>query len=245
MKNQYTLAIDFGNTLVKLAVCKKDKWKYFIAQPKISEKEIRNISEQFGIKSCIISSVTQKSKAIEKFLSKKIPTIILNEKTKVPVKNLYDTQSSLGKDRLACAVAAMKIFPNKNVLVVNCGTCITYDIVNAKNEYFGGAISPGIEMRLKSLNTFTANLPLIKKQKAISLTGNSTESSILSGVIKGAALEIDGFISEYKKSFSKLKVILSGGDAEYFGSQLKNKIFARPNIVLTGLNQILLFNEQE
>ena len=245
MKTAYNLAIDFGNTLVKVAVYKKKKWKYFISQSKISKKEIEDIIEQFNIHHCIISSVTTKSVTIEKFLSKKTHALILNEKTKLPVKNLYSTQSSLGKDRLASAVAAIKMFPKKNVLIINCGTCITYDLVNDKSEYLGGGISPGLDMRLKALNTFTSKLPLIKKKKVNSTVGNSTESSILNGVMNGAALEVDGFINTYRKKFSKLKVIVSGGDAGYFASELKNKIFALPNIVLIGLNEILLFNEQK
>lgn len=244
MKN-YSLAIDFGNTRVKLAVFNQYKWKYFSSSRSLTVKDLSELITGFSIQSCIISSVTKKSDAIEKFLSEKLPTIILNEKTKVPVKNLYATPSSLGKDRLASAVAGMRIAPKKNVLVINCGTCITYDVVNAKGEYLGGAISPGLDMRLKALNAFTSKLPLVSKKKENLLIGNSTEASILSGAINGATLEMDGFITSCKKQFTNLQVLLSGGDADYFASQLKNKIFARPNIVLTGLNEILLFNAEK
>ncbi len=242
---KYFLAIDFGNTRVKLVVFNKYKWKYFSSSNNLSIRNLTALIKRFEINSCIISSVTKKSLPTENFLKKHFPTIILNEKTRVPVKNLYETQSSLGKDRLACAVAAIKMYPGENVLVINCGTCITYDLVNREGEYLGGAISPGLDIKLKALNRFTSKLPLVKKKKENSLIGNSTDSSILNGVVNGTALEIDGFISSYKKSFPNLKVVLSGGDADYFASQLKNKIFVRSNIVLLGLNEILLFNAEK
>lgn len=242
---KYALAVDFGNTRVKLGVFNKHKWKYFSSSSSISVRDIKELTQKFNIKSCIISSVTKKSVTIEKFIKKQFPTIILSDKTLLPIKNKYATPSLLGKDRLSAAVAGMKMFPCKNVLVINCGTCIIYDLVNAKGEYLGGAISPGLDMRLTALNRFTSKLPLVKKKKGNPLIGNSTASSILNGVVNGTAMEIDGFISSYNKSFPNLKVVLSGGNADYFASQLKNKIFTRSNIILLGLNEILLLNAKK
>jgi len=241
----YSLAVDFGNTRVKLGVFYQHKWKYFSSSETISVRNMETLLKKYNIQSCIISTVTSKSSSVENFLKERLPTIILSEKTKVPVKNRYATPPSLGKDRLSAAVAGMKMFPRKNVLVINCGTCITYDLVNAKGEYLGGAISPGLDMRLKALNQFTSMLPHVKKRKENSLIGRTTDTSILNGAINGAIMEMDGFISSYKKSFSGLKVVLSGGDKDYFASQLKNKIFARSNMVLLGLNEILLLNAEK
>jgi type III pantothenate kinase len=163
----------------------------------------------------------------------------LTESTPIPVKNLYKTPSSLGKDRIALAVGGAMIYKNKNILIIDVGTCITYDFVNDKNEYLGGGISPGIDMRLKSLHQFTAKLPLVEKKEMYSLIGNDTHSSILSGVLNGATEEVKGIIQLYQQQFNELNVILTGGDYIYFATLLKNTIFADQYFLLKGLNQIL------
>jgi type III pantothenate kinase len=134
------------------------------------------------------------------------------------------------------------MFPDNNVLIIQTGTCITYEFVSGEGEYSGGSISPGIDMRLKSMNTFTAKLPLVKKQEIDYLIGKTTKESILSGVINGCIAEIDGIIDQYRKKFSELKVVAGGGDIFFFDKKLKNRIFATENLVLKGLNEILKFN---
>lgn len=236
------LAIDFGNTLIKIGVFVNDELIEFYELKDLSAKRLKKIIVENKTQSAILSSVTEKSKSIEEEIKKTIPTIILSEKTSVPVFNLYHEKKKLGKDRLAGAVAGRQLFSKENVLVINCGTCIIYDFVNEKGEYLGGNISPGLEMRFSALNTFTSKLPKIKKAVPEKFIGSTTEESILSGVVFGASKEIDGMIDEYKKQFSGLKVIISGGDAPMFVPHLKNKIFAVPQIVLRGLYQILKFN---
>ncbi|MEI7802698.1 MAG: type III pantothenate kinase [Bacteroidota bacterium] len=236
------LAIDFGNTLIKIGVIVDDELMEVIELKDLSVKRLKKIITENKTQSAIISSVTEKSKTIEEEIKKIIPTIILSEKTSVPVINLYQEKKKLGKDRLAGVVAGSKMFPKENVLIINCGTCIIYDFVNEKSEYLGGSISPGLEMRFNALHTFTSKLPKIKKAEPEKLIGNTTQQSILSGVVFGTAKEIDGMIDEYKKQFSVVKVIISGGDAPMFVPHLKNKIFAVPHLVLRGLYQILKFN---
>ncbi|GDX51802.1 type III pantothenate kinase [Bacteroidota bacterium] len=236
------LAIDFGNTLIKIGVFVNDELIEFYELKDLSAKRLKKIIAENKTQSAIVSSVTERSKPIEEEIKKIIPTIILSEKISIPVINLYKEKKKLGKDRLAGAVGGSKIFPKENVLVINCGTCIIYDFVNEKSEYLGGSISPGLEMRFNALHTFTSKLPKIKKTVPEKFIGSTTEESILSGVVFGASKEIDGMIDEYKKQFSGLKVIISGGDAPMFVPHLKNKIFAVPQIVLRGLYQILKFN---
>jgi type III pantothenate kinase len=144
---------------------------------------------------------------------------------------------------LANAVGAARIFPGKNCLVIDAGTCIKYDFVNAKGEYLGGAISPGITMRYQALHAFTAQLPLVKAQPHVKLTGNSTASAIVSGVQNGALSEIEHVILQYKKQYKPLKIVVTGGDWGLFANQIKSHIFAAPDLTLMGLNQILENNK--
>ena len=236
------LAIDFGNTLIKVGVFMNDELKEVFEIKDLNIQRLKKIITENQTQSAIVSSVTVKSKPIESELKKILPTIILTEKTLLPIINLYEEKKNLGKDRLASVTAANSIFPNKNVLAINCGTCIIYDFINEKGEYLGGSISPGLEMQLNALHSFTNKLPKIKKAIPKKFIGSTTQQSILSGVMYGTAKEIDGMIDEYKKQFSGLKVIISGGDALQFVPHLKNKIFAVPQLVLRGLYQILKFN---
>ncbi len=236
------LAIDFGNTLIKIGVFVNDELIEVLELKDLSTIRLKKIISKNKIQSAIVSSVTKISKTIEDKIKKIIPTILLSEKTSLPIINLYQEKKKLGKDRLANAVAGNKMFPKKNVLIINCGSCIIYDFVNEKGEYLGGSISPGLKMRLNALHTFTSKLPKIKKAVPEKFIGNTTQQSILSGAVFGASKEIDGMIDEYQKQFSGVKVVISGGDALMFVPHLKNKIFAVPQIVLRGLYQILKLN---
>ncbi len=237
------LILDLGNTNKKLAIFQHERLLDVKLFPSISLKIVRDfIHDHPGISHCIISSVVPFPVSIRKFLSKKFYFIELDENTNLPLINKYTTGKTLGMDRIAAAVAANHIFPHQNLLVVNAGSCITYDFVNAQNEYQGGAISPGISMRFRALHTFTGKLPLISIKEKKNLIGNSTEASIISGVLNGSMVEIEGIASLYQKKFPDLKIILSGGDLKYFDKRLKISIFAFPNIVIHGLCQILEFN---
>jgi type III pantothenate kinase len=159
--------------------------------------------------------------------------------------NKYDSPETLGKDRLAAAVAGNHLFPNQNVLVIDAGTCIKYDFINAQAEYLGGAISPGLQMRFNALHIFTEKLPLIELTVFKTLIGKNTTDSLLSGVINGTLSEIDGIIDQYREIYPEIQIVLSGGDAEYLVGKLKKGIFAVSNIVLQGLKIILDYNDKQ
>jgi type III pantothenate kinase len=150
----------------------------------------------------------------------------------------------LGRDRLANAVGAWYKNENQNSLIIDVGTCIKYDLVNAQGEYLGGAISPGISMRFEALNKFTANLPLLSKQKTATKYGDDTNSSIYKGVQEGIYHEINGFIQEYSDEFSRLTIFMTGGDAKFFDKPFICDIFADSDLTLFGLNKILTYNVQ-
>ncbi len=242
------LVIDIGNTLAKIAVFNKSDIIDFKSIDMISYSSIKQMLDTYpDISTGIIASVREMDPDFFSFLDSNIRLMQLNEFTPLPFENNYKSPHSLGYDRIAAVAGASGIFQSDNVLVINAGTCITYDVITAENKYLGGGISPGIQMRFKALHTFTGKLPLIKPgiESTIDIIGNTTERSILSGVLNGVVCEIDGIISSYKLQFPELKVIISGGDYKYFDKSLKNNIFASPNIVLTGLNRIHNFNEKK
>jgi type III pantothenate kinase len=241
------LIIDVGNSFVKLAVFKNNKIKYKnVVELNLILEEVKAIvKKHVTIKKAIISSVgrLKDSDVIE--IKSLFDLLILDSKTKLPFKNLYKTPKTLGVDRLALTCAAVRQFPDCNVVIIDAGTCITYDFINSNNEYLGGAISPGLNMRYKSLNNLTANLPLLEANVPNSLIGNSTNASIHSGVVHGVLKEIDGVIDAYKQNYSDLTVILTGGDCNFLSKQLKSSIFATSNFLLEGLNFILQYNSNE
>ncbi len=239
------LVIDIGNTKVKVAVFELDTIITAVVCEEINlVKELKRISNQYAFKRSIVSSVKDINEEYLEELQKLPFLIILNTDTPLPFKNLYATPSTLGNDRIALAAASVCIHPFKNTLVIDAGTCITYDFINAKNEYLGGAISPGIAMRYKSLHQYTGNLPLLSKNEEFNIIGTSTKSSIHSGIINGISCEIKGVIAQYKQDFGDLTIVLTGGDTKFLSKQLKNSIFAHQNFLLRGLNKILTFNNQ-
>ena len=167
---------------------------------------------------------------------------VLTNTSKVPFKNSYATPHSLGVDRLALAAAAYNHNPRGNTLVIDAGTCITYDLVNNFGEYIGGAISPGMRMRYNAMHEQTSGLPLLEPDEILDFIGNSTESCMHSGVINGLTQEIDGVIDQYQSRFQDLTVILTGGDSHFFAKRLKNTIFANSKFLLEGLNCLLEYN---
>ncbi|WP_299127520.1 type III pantothenate kinase [uncultured Winogradskyella sp.] len=240
------LIIDVGNTFVKFAVFENHvlmhKISFELADFKIKYKALQNVFPD--IHNCIVSSVGRlKDQQIDD-VKEDLKVLELSHKTKMPFKNSYQTPKTLGVDRIALASAAVDQFPNNNALIIDAGTCITYDFVTDKNEYLGGAISPGIRLRYEALHNLTANLPLLEKDQPKTIIGNTTESSIHSGVIVGILKEIDGIIEDYKQKHQDLTVILTGGDAKFLSNQLKNSIFVNSNFLLEGLNFILDFNSK-
>ncbi len=232
------LIIDIGNTFVKYALFKNDKIIKFFKKSEVDFKFINETISKNKVNSTIVSSVRKqidwkiKSKFIE-----------LNYKTKLPIKINYKTPKTIGNDRVANIVAASRIYPNENVLVIDAGTCITFDFIDLNNIYVGGRISPGIEMRYKALFNQTDNLPRLSLNEEFNFMGNSTKESIVSGVQNGVLSEVNLIISKLKKENKDLIVIVTGGDTFFFENALKNSIFADENFVLKGLNEILKYNE--
>ena len=244
------LVIDIGNTRIKTGFFERDTMVDMQIFEDFSVDQLENLiknqsinkSEFSPVKHAIISAVRNYPEEIKILLSSRYQFIELSPIVPLPITLKYQTPETLGKDRIALAVAASGTFPGHNVLIIGAGTCITYDFINGHTEYFGGAISPGIRMRFQALNTFTSKLPLVSIIDHAVLIGDSTESSIQSGVLNGVVAEVKGIIEKYEEQFSDLKIILTGGDANYFDKSLKNNIFANSNMVLAGLNMILDYN---
>jgi len=237
------LIIDIGNTLQKIAVFNHDENVYCQSFQRITEDNLTLVLNKFPIIFSIISSVANLDKHVVKFLDANTKMIHYSHQTKLPVKILYQSAETLGLDRIANAVGAATLFPEKNVLSVQAGTCLVLDFVNEKGEYLGGSISPGMKMRFDALHHNTKKLPLLRvTDNGSDLIGLNTTASINCGVIKGMCYEIDGFIEDYHARFESLIVLLTGGDADYLQKLIKNTIFATPNLVLKGLNEIINYN---
>jgi type III pantothenate kinase len=240
------LIIDAGNTRVKLFVFKADKvLEHLICDENQIHQTMKNLFKNYVFENTIVSCVGGMLAKIQKELEGFSNLLVLSSETKVPFKNHYRTPETLGVDRLALVSAAAVQFPNKNVLVVDAGTCVTYDILSEKGIYFGGAISLGLRMRLKALHVFTENLPEVEISSKEMTVGDDTESSIQVGVKKGFLYEIEGMLAAYKKQFDDLTIVLTGGDAEYLSKRLKNSIFAQPNFLAEGLQAILIHNTHQ
>jgi len=238
------LIVDVGNTYVKFAVYKRNnlECKTSFELPEF-KKQYKNLKKKYPtIKRAIVSSVGRLSKKQLETIEEDLEVLELSHELKVPFKNSYKTPKTLGVDRIALVSASVDQFPDRNVLIIDAGTCITYDFKTNKNEYLGGAISPGVTLRYKALNNLTANLPLLVTSQPKSIIGDSTEESIHSGVIIGVLKEIDGLVEYYKENHQDLTVILTGGDANFLSNQLKNSIFANSNFLLEGLNFLLDYN---
>ena len=233
------LILDVGNSLLKIALFKKSQ---LIQKFKFTENYKRNIEDiisENNVTHSIISNVGRIDDSIINILKESTNLLLVSNQLKFPFKNLYKSKNTLGQDRLALVSAAAFKFPKENVLIVDAGSCITYDFKNNNNEYLGGGISPGILMRFKSLNTFTSNLPLIDFDSIHQLIGNNTKNSINSGVINGTISEINGIIQQYCEEFKNIRIILTGGDSNFLLKRIKNSIFADQNFLLLGLNKLL------
>lgn len=239
----YRLVLDFGNTLRKVAVFKNFE---LIEFKSTSGDVIQIIEELRGLypemKSAILSSVVKIDLHLMSYLKINFKFLYFDHQISVPIKNAYETPETLGRDRLAAAVGAFMQFPKENVLVIDAGSSITYELISSEGEYLGGAISLGVQMRARALNHFTDQLPLVKVPLTLSIIGKSTETCLQSGVLNGAVAEMNGMIESFSQIYQPLRIILTGGDAYYFEKRLNYNIFASENLVLTGLNYILNYN---
>lgn len=232
------LIIDIGNTLVKYAIFSSDEIVIIYKKNDVEISFMQELIQKHNVNDVIISSVRDKVDG-----DFGIKTLYLNHLTPFPITINYETPETLGNDRIANVVAASVLYPNKNILIIDAGTCITIDFIDQNKEYQGGRISPGIEMRYKSLHKYTSNLPKLTISNTAQQIGKDTNSSIVSGVEKGVVAEIETIIDDFKNENEDLFVIVTGGDTFFFENTLKNSIFADQNLVLKGLNEILKYNE--
>ena len=240
------LIIDAGNTRVKVFVFEGDKVVFDkCSDSDLLEENFLKIFSLFLISKIIMCSVGALHQKIASLLEGKAPLTVLTSKTKVPFKNLYQTPNTLGVDRIALMSAAAVLYPAKDVLVIDAGTCVTFDFLNSDCVYLGGAISLGLEMRYKALHTFTEKLPKLTFRDPEKLIGDTTESSIHTGVVSGFVAELSGVIDQYEERYPNLTVVLTGGDMNYLSIRLKNRIFANSNFLVEGLNAILKYETYE
>ena len=238
------LLFDFGNTRIKGAVFNKDELVHTFFT---TSEEFDNLKLKVEFPAINKIGITAVTKIPDKFLKRikawNKPVLMLDSKTPLPLKLNYNTPETLGADRICNAVAGKVLFPNRNVLIIDLGTCNKYDFVDCNGVYLGGSIAAGFEMRLAALHKFTANLPLIKTAQPDEFKGKTTKSSIETGTFWGIIGEINEFIRQYQSQFNDTKVWVTGGYLSFFEKVLKNFIFADPNLTLRGLNSILNFQE--
>jgi len=247
-KMEAALVIDIGNTFTKIAVFRQNQVLFTEHYKQVEPGIINNILAGYSIKNAIISSVKKDRDEWQKVLAGQVKLVYFNAGMTSGITNHYLTPQTLGLDRLAAVIGAYHLYPGKGNMVIDGGTCITYDWVDAGGNYFGGSISPGLNMRYKALNNYTAGLPLINADEEFTAkSGNDTTSAIVSGVQNGIKYELEGFIKSYKKDGEELNIVLSGGDSIFFDTLLKNSIFApyikiEPQLVLKGLNAAIQTN---
>ncbi len=239
------LIIDIGNTTAKLAIFDKDELIEVFRSPNDTLDCLPMLCTRYPLRRGILSSVISLSETVRQQLEA-LPfrVIKLDYKTPVPIINLYKSPQTLGMDRLAAVVGAHTLKPGCDALVIDAGTCITYDFIDASGRYHGGNISPGRAMRFKALHTFTGKLPEVEAEGELPAYGQTTETAIRVGVIQGIEYEMDGYITRLRKNYPSLLVFLTGGDEISFDSKLKSSIFADRFLVLKGLNRILSYNDE-
>lgn len=235
------LAVDLGNTRAKAGVFEREQLVESLSFSR--EEELLAFIHTQQPDGMIISSVSRQAQTLSQKISDKIPRLIFEPTMPLPLTNLYGTPQTLGADRLAAVVGARQFRPQGACLVIDAGTCITYDVLTAEDEYLGGAISPGLEMRFKALHTFTARLPQEEAVLQTPLTGSNTRESIRSGIIHGTAAELEGMIRRYAEQWPSLQILICGGNAKFFESKIKADIFVVSELVLIGLNKILRYND--
>ncbi len=242
------LTIDIGNTRVKSAVFDDKNLLEVKAFDKATfEEEVRGVfNRNPNIRQAIISSVAESAANYESVLTDRVRVFHLDQNLSLNFSSKYDDLSKLGADRKALIAAAVTIYPAQNVLVIDMGSCVTYDMVDCSGLHRGGGISPGWQMRLNAMHTFTGRLPQLStlddsiEKKEV--TGMNTQQAMFNSTFFGLLAEIDQRIEHYKSEFPDLTVILTGGDAQSFSVRLKNRIFAHSNFLLEGLNALLEHN---
>ncbi|MGH2665743.1 type III pantothenate kinase [Flavobacterium sp.] len=237
------LTVDVGNTRIKSAVFENDTLVEMSVFPNENFSDtIENILKKFPkITVLAVASVGKQEKEAFKLFSNRVKIYFIDREKPFPFINKYATPHTLGIDRMVLAAGAVLQFPGQNRLVIDAGTCVTYDFIDKNNTYHGGAISPGTRLRYEAMHNFTAKLPLLTIENPENIIGNTTNQSMHSGVINGLAFEIDGYIDALKSENENFIIILTGGDANFLAKRLKNTIFANSNFLLESLNNLYLY----
>ncbi|MFV0604914.1 MAG: type III pantothenate kinase [Niabella sp.] len=233
-----TICFDFGNTRKKAAVFNNNEIIKTLVLQDDATTTIESLLDNYKPDKSILSSVIEHNADIERILHKRSKFHLLNHTSKLPFTTPVGKPETIGADRLAIAAGGVQFYPGKNLLLIGLGTCVTTNFVNKYRELVGGSISPGLEMRLKSLQYYTAKLPFVTPKTDVPLIAYDTDTNILSGVILGMAYELDGFIAEYNVKFDNFNVVLTGGDIIHLASHMKSRIFADPELIFKGLYAI-------
>lgn len=238
------LVIDIGNSRTKIALFNQHDLMFNVPVDQLTTDHVKMLKDEYAqLNKAILSSVKPDDDELKLFLAENFGQFIeLNEQTSLPIENLYETPETLGKDRLAAAIGANELFPDQNLLVIDAGTAITYDLVSEKNQFIGGNISPGLEMRFKALNQFTGKLPLVSYKDDWQMIGRNTTEAIRAGVQNGILSEITHTIDYFNRNYQNLQIIMTGGDSIFFDKKLNYSIFVHFNLTLIGLNRILEHN---
>ena len=241
------LVIDIGNSRTKIALFNQHDLMFNVPIDQLTVDHLKMLKDEHPqLTKAILSSVKPKDQELIGFLSENFEVFLeLDALTELPIENLYETQETLGKDRLAAAVGANELFPDQNLLVIDAGTAITFDLVSEKNQFIGGNISPGLEMRFKALHQFTGRLPLVKQSEDFQTIGRNTTDAIRAGVQNGILYEIDRTIDIFNRNYQNLQIIMTGGDSNFFDKKLNYSIFVHFNLTLIGLNRILEHNAKK
>jgi type III pantothenate kinase len=240
-----SLCIDLGNTNFKAAIFQSDR---LVERYQFKEAEamstLKKIITLYNPQKSILSSVVNHEEGLVDLLKETTSYLKLDLNTKLPFLNAYGSPETLGHDRIALVAGLSRQYPGENSLAISIGTCVTYNFLAKNNAFRGGSISPGVEMRLRSMSDYTDKLPLIPREGHLSLLGYDTETSMRSGAVNGISAEIDGMLERYEKEYGTINAVLTGGDAPFFESRLKNKIFADTNFLFKGLYAILEHNNK-
>ena len=241
----YNLVVDAGNSSVKMFLFDNGKIEHCIKCRELAEilPSIESIVPTESIGHCIVSSVSIEADDISAILRPYFPVIVFSVSLKLPILIKYSTPETLGSDRVAAVVGAVVRYPHRNLLVIDSGTAITYDIVTDKGEYLGGNISPGLKTRFRALHNFTGKLPLLQEDKSLcGLFGTNTIEALTIGIQNGMLYEVEGTIREFNHRFNDLLVVFTGGDSFFFENRINFNNFAEPYLVALGLNEILEHN---
>ncbi|GHT21300.1 type III pantothenate kinase [Bacteroidia bacterium] len=238
------ICIDAGNSFVKVALMEQAA---ALSQAVIAVADTEQLQEYIAslpaADGAIVSTVSKPAEEMRNWLVSKVPVCMeLTHRTPLPIDNAYRTPETLGKDRIAAVMGAFALYPGKDVLIIDAGTALTIDFLDSQKKYHGGNISPGLKMRFQALHDYTENLPLLTPAAHCRLLGNSTDTAITAGIQNGVIFEIEQYIKHFQKKYPQIIFVITGGDTFFLEDKFKSRIFAEPNLVLIGLENIFNFN---